>query len=105
MKVVSITDIRQDATALLKHARQSGEPVLVIQRSRPAAYLVDAEQFDALQLELKELRRARLLREVDEAEREIDGGEALSFDSVDDLIATWSAPARGARRKNQSSSR
>jgi len=105
MKVVSITDIRQDATALVKHAQQSGEPVLVIQRSRPAAYLVDAERFDALQLELKELRRAQLLREVDEAQHEIARGEILSFESVEDLIATWSSPAKRTRGTSKSRSR
>ncbi|MBI2918877.1 MAG: type II toxin-antitoxin system Phd/YefM family antitoxin [Chloroflexi bacterium] len=87
MKVVNVTTIRQDATKVLREAKESGEPVLVVQRSRPAAYVIDASQFDAMQAELKALRREAFLREVAEAEEEIRQGKARAYDSVDELMA------------------
>jgi prevent-host-death family protein len=94
MKVVNVTAVRQDATAIIRHARETAEPVLVVQRSRPAAYLVDAAQFDAMRDELRVLRRQELLRDVAAAEAEIDRGEAQSFESVDALVASWDETPR-----------
>lgn len=87
MKVVNVTTIRQDATKVLREAKESGEPILVVQRSHPAAYVVDATQFDAMRAELKALRREAFLREVAEAEEELRQGKARAYDSVDELMA------------------
>jgi prevent-host-death family protein len=40
MRIVSISDIRQDATRLINEAGRTHTPLLVIQRSRPTAYVV-----------------------------------------------------------------
>ena len=100
MKVVSVTEVRQDATALIRQAQESDEPLLVVQRSKPAAYLIGAAQFDALQAELKELRRAQLLHDVAEAEAAVRRGGLPTYDDVDALMAELerdlSAPHAGA---------
>lgn len=93
MKVVSVTDIRQDATNLIRRAQEEDEPVLVVQRSRPAAYLVGAAHYDALQTELKELRRAQLLRDVAEAEAEVRHGGLKAYDDVDELLTVLESDA------------
>ncbi len=86
MKVVSITEVRQDATAVIRYAQESDEPVLVVQRSKPAAYVVGAAQYEMLQAELKQLRRAELLRDVAEAEADIRRGGLPEYDDVDALM-------------------
>ncbi|MCL6559500.1 MAG: type II toxin-antitoxin system Phd/YefM family antitoxin [Firmicutes bacterium] len=48
MHIISITELRQDASKVLKLAASSKEPVLIVQRSNPVAYLIDAETFDKL---------------------------------------------------------
>jgi prevent-host-death family protein len=91
VKVVSITEVRQDATKVIRHAQESAEPVLVVQRSKPAAYLVGAAQYEAMQAELEALRRAELLRDVAEAEDEIRRGGLRVYDDVEALIADLNA--------------
>lgn len=91
VKVVSVTEVRQDATNLIREAQKSDEPLLVVQRSRPAAYLVGAAQFDALQAELRELRRAQLLRDVAEAEAAVQQGGLPAYEDVDALMADLEA--------------
>lgn len=87
MKVVSITEVRQDATRLVEHARQTREPVLVCVRSTPAAYIVDAEAYDAMERDLKRLRYELFWRGVAESEEEHRAGLSQVYDSAADLIA------------------
>jgi multidrug resistance efflux pump len=67
--------------------------VLVVQRSRPAAYLIGAARYEALQAELKQLRRAQLLRDVAEAEAEVHRGDLPIYANVDGLVANLDASA------------
>lgn len=87
MKVVSITDVRQEATKLVEHARQNREPVLICVRSRPVAYIVDAEEYDALRRDLKRLRHELFWQGVAEAEAEHRSGQSRTYDDVEQLIA------------------
>jgi len=86
MKIVSVTDVRQDATKLIKHAQTVGEPVLVLQRSKPAAYLVDARQYEAMQEDLKRLRHAAFWGDVTAASDEYRTGEGRVYDDAQSLI-------------------
>ena len=86
MKIVSITNVRQDATRLIEHARTAGEPVLVLQRSQPAAYLVDARQYEAMQEDLKRLRHDAFWEDVTAASDEYRTGDARVYDDAQALI-------------------
>ncbi|MGH2370648.1 MAG: type II toxin-antitoxin system Phd/YefM family antitoxin [Chloroflexota bacterium] len=87
MKIVNITEVRQDATKLIEHAKTSKQPVLVLQRSRPAAYLVDAGEYDRMQAELKRLRHEQFWQDVAEAETEYRAGKARVYGDAESLIA------------------
>ncbi len=84
MKIVSITEVRQDATNIIRHAQESAEPVLIVQRSKPASYVVGAAQYEAL-------RREAFLLEVRAAEEEIRRGGLTAYDSVAALMASIDA--------------
>jgi prevent-host-death family protein len=86
MRTVSITEIRQDATKLISEAERTHAPILVIQRSRAAAYLVAAADYEATQQELRELRRQVFWQEVDDAWAEHERGEGAVYDDVEALI-------------------
>jgi prevent-host-death family protein len=87
METVNITQVRQNATRLVERVRRTHRPILVIQRSSPAAYLVDAAAYEALQQELRELRRQVFWQEVAAAQAEHRAGQTRVYDSADDLIA------------------
>jgi prevent-host-death family protein len=87
MKVVSITDVRQEATKLVEHAQETREPVLICVRSKPVAYIVEAEEFEAMQRELKRLRYTLFWQGVAEAEAEHRAGLSKNYDNADEVIA------------------
>ncbi len=87
MRVVGITDVRQDGTRIIREAQHATEPTLVVIRSEPAVYLVGARQYEAEQAELKRLRREAIERDVAEGEAAIAAGGLPIFDNADELIA------------------
>lgn len=86
MKSIPITELRRRVSDVIGELQTSDEPMVVLQRSRPAAYLVGPEHYERDQAELKSLRRALFLREVRETEAEYHAGEAKTYDNVEDLI-------------------
>lgn len=70
-------------------------PVAILQRSRPVAYLVNADSYDRQLAELAATRRALFLREVREAEAEYQSGGAVEYDEIESL---WPTCARRALR-------
>ncbi len=73
---IAVTDLRQDAAAALKRARDSREPVVITQRGRAAAVLVSIETYRAAEHERE------LLRLLAKGDREIASGKGYDLDSV-----------------------
>ena len=87
MKSIAVTDLRQHTAEVLDEVRGSDEPVVILQRSQKAAYLVDATQYEAQMAELRAARRQLFLREVHEAEVEYSSGGATSFEDMEALLS------------------
>ena len=87
MKAVPVTELRQRTAELLDGLKESDEPVLILQRSQKAAYLVDAAQYEAQLAELRAARRQLFMREVREAEAEYAAGGASDYEDIDALLA------------------
>lgn len=49
MRMVSVTEIRKNAKAVLLDIQKTKKPVAILQRSKPVAYIVDPETFMKLQ--------------------------------------------------------
>jgi antitoxin StbD len=58
---VSISELKKNPSAIIEEA--DGFPVAVLNRNKPAAYLVPAAAFEALMEKLDDLELARLVRE------------------------------------------
>ena len=86
MKAIPVSELRQHTAEILDGLRESDEPVLILQRSQKAAYLVDAAAYEGQLEELKATRRALFLREVREAEAEYAAGQVHEFDDVEALL-------------------
>ena len=71
---------------MIDDVQASEEPMVVMQRSRRAAYIVNPERYEREQAELKALRRALFLSEVREAEAEYQAGQARTFADVEELL-------------------
>lgn len=83
--IIPVTDLRQDAAAALKRARQSRQPVVITQRGRAAAVLVSIEAFEHAEHE------RQILHLLAKGEREIAAGRGFDLDSVlaeaDEILA------------------
>lgn len=49
MHMVSITEIRRNAKAVLANLIKTKKPIAILQRSKPVAYIIDAESFIKMQ--------------------------------------------------------
>jgi prevent-host-death family protein len=82
--IVPITDLRQDAAAIVKQASASGDPVFITQHGRASAVLVSAGAYDRTQRELE------ILRMLVQGDRDIEADRGVDFDvvmaEVDELL-------------------
>jgi prevent-host-death family protein len=74
--IVPITDLRQDATSIVKRVAETREPLVITQRGRAAAVMVSIEAYEHSQHELE------LLRLLARGEKEIEAGEGHDLDEV-----------------------
>ena len=75
-KIVPVTDLRQDAAAVLKRLKASREPLIITQRGRAAAVLISLEAYE------RSRQEQELLRQLARGEREIALGRGHSLESV-----------------------
>jgi prevent-host-death family protein len=86
MKTVPISDLRQRVADVIDDVQTSDEPMVVLQRSRPAAYILSPDRYERDQRELHLLRRQLFLTEIREAEAEYQAGEVPRFADIDALL-------------------
>lgn len=72
MKSHVVTHLKRKATKILAEVQRQRTPVLITERGRPSAYLVDVETFEMLQ------SRLRILEGVARGERAIEEGRVLT---------------------------
>ena len=82
--IVPISELRQDASAIIKQASSSGDPVFITQHGRASAVLVSAGAYERTQRELE------MLRILVQGEADIAAGNGVRFEEVmaaaDDLL-------------------
>jgi prevent-host-death family protein len=74
--IIPITDLRQDATGVVKRVTASREPLVITQRGRAAVVMVSMEAYEHSQRELE------LLRLLARGEKEIEAGKGYDLDAV-----------------------
>ena len=74
--IVPVTDLRQDAAAVLKRVRASQQPLIITQRGRAAAVMLSVEAYERAEHE------KQMLRLLARGEQEIARGEGYDLDGV-----------------------
>jgi len=74
--IIPITDLRQEATAIIKQVTTSREPLVITQRGRAAVVMVSMEAYENSQHELE------LLRLLARGEKEIEAGKGYDLEAV-----------------------
>ena len=84
-KIVPISDLRQDATNIVKGVAASREPVFITQRGRAAAVMVSMQAYEETQHELE------ILHLLARGAKEIENGVGYEMDAVfaeaDEILA------------------
>ena len=75
-EIIPVTDLRQDAAAVLKRIRSRKQPLIVTQRGRAAAVLLSVEAYERSEQE------RQLLRMLARGDREIRVGSGHDLESV-----------------------
>ena len=74
--IVPITDLRQDATLIVKRLAMAREPLVITQRGQAAAVMVSIEAYEHSQHELE------ILRLLARGEKEIEAGKGYALNTV-----------------------
>jgi prevent-host-death family protein len=74
--IVPITDLRQDATSIIKRVAMEREPLVITQRGRAAAVMVSIETYEHSQHELE------ILRLLARGEKEIEAGKGYDLNTI-----------------------
>jgi len=74
--IIPISDLRQDAAAVLRHLRTGRQPFVITQRGRAAAVMLSIEAFEEAEKERE------ILRILARGEREIAAGKGHSLSAV-----------------------
>lgn len=75
-KIIPISDLRQNASDIIKRVTSSREPVFITQRGRAAAVMVSMEDYENAQHENE------ILRLLARGEKEIEAGIGYELDEV-----------------------
>lgn len=74
--IVPISELRQDASAIVKRASSTGDPVFITQHGRASAVLMSAGTYERTQRELE------ILRILAQGEADIAAGVGIDFETV-----------------------
>ncbi len=58
---VSVTNLKQKTSSVLKKIKSSGNPMIIISRSEPAAVLVDPDHYKSLEKALEDIEDLRAI--------------------------------------------
>jgi len=74
--IIPISDLRQDASNLLKQLRKSKEPLIITQRGRASAVMIGVDAYEESEHEKE------LLRLLAKGEKEIEIGQGYDLDTI-----------------------
>jgi prevent-host-death family protein len=83
MKTELVTSLKRNATEILADLSADGEPILITQHGRPAAYLVDVEEYERLQ------RKVGILEVIARGEKAVEDGRVVSHAEAKKRMARW----------------
>ncbi len=83
MKTELVTSLKRRATEIIAELAEHGNPVLITQHGRPAAYLVDVETYHGMN------ERLSALEVIARGERAISEGRVLTHAQAKKRMSRW----------------
>ncbi len=83
MRTEIVTTLKREATKLLADIRETGEPILITEHGKPAAYLVDSDSYEWMK------NRMEILEGIARGERALLEGKTHSKDDARNVMKKW----------------
>lgn len=83
MKTELVTTLKRKATDIISEITREHEPVLITQHGLPAAYLVDVESYESMEV------RLQLLEGIAKGEKAIQEGRVVSHAEAKQRMSRW----------------
>lgn len=83
MKTELVTNLKRQATKILSDLHATKEPILITEHGRPSAYLLDVDDYEAMQDRLK------ILEGISRGEIGYLEGRVASHDQAKERMAKW----------------
>ena len=83
MKTELVTTLKRHATRILAELRNSGDPILITEHGKPAAYLVDVDSYEFMR------QRVELLEGIARGERAIFEQRTFTQDEAREKLKKW----------------
>lgn len=83
MKTELVTSLKRRATKIIASLTKDRDPVLITQHGRPAAYLVDVETYEGMNVRLS------ILEIIGRGERALQEGRLFSHKQARQRLSRW----------------
>ena len=79
-KIIPISDLQTRAKKIVESVKQTRDPVVITQRGRPAALLVNYEDYEGMVATLDEMSQPDWRERLAEAERDSKAGKGMGLE-------------------------
>jgi prevent-host-death family protein len=96
-KIIPISDLQTKTKEVVEGVKRTGDPVIITQRGRPAALVVNYEQYEGMLHTLDEMSYPDWQERLREAEEDSKKGRGVTLDELKKKIVKQRAARRGRR--------
>ena len=79
-KIIPISELQSQAKRIIEGVKQTRDPVIITQRGRPAALLVNYEDYEGMVATLEEMSQPDWSERLVEAERDSRDGKGMELE-------------------------
>ncbi len=79
-KIIPISDLQTQAKKIIAGVKETRDPVVITQRGRPAALLVNYEDYEGMVATLEEMSQPDWRERLAEAERDAKAGKGIELE-------------------------
>lgn len=79
-KIIPISDLQSQAKKVVERVKRTRDPVIITQRGRPAAMLVNYEDYEGMVATLEEMSQPDWRERLAEAERDSKAGKGIELE-------------------------
>jgi antitoxin YefM len=96
-KIIPISDLQTKTKEIIEGVKKTGDPVIITQRGRPAALVVNYEEYEGMLHTLDEMSYPDWKERLREAEEDSQKGRGITLEEFRKKITKKKASHRGRR--------